>query len=249
MVRDAWGSWARRLNHIEAYLTSKANSWAASTLRSEGHRLRHMAPALDGNPDTLWNALAPQAPYTRLTSWTRATSYWQWLIDQGHASGPNLYTKFKRDNGRLFKNVYQPRHPTITFEEAAKRVQSITHPAIRSLALRMLGDGTRYSEAIQRGEVILGKGAKYRTRFSDILAAPAYDGSYSLFRSYLASKGLKPHDLRKLLATKLVSAGLKEADLLKVMGWSSMETAKYYLQPKRDEELRDVFSAIQKELL
>lgn len=232
---------------IEAYLTSKTNSWAASTLRSEGHRLRAIAPVLDGDPAKLWAHIQGQAPYTRLTTFTRALSYWQWLIDQGHAVGPNPYKAFKASNLRLFKNVYEPRHPAMSYQEAARRVKSISHPASRGLALRMLGEGTRYSEAVQDGPIIIGKGSYPRRRFSPE-GSTGGDVCYSFFRECLAAKGLKPHDLRKLCASRLAQEGLKEADLLKAMGWRSMETAKYYLQPKRDEELRAVFSAIQEDL-
>lgn len=43
--------------------------------------------------------------------------------------------------------------------------------------------------------------------------------------------------LRKLYATKLIEKGCKEADLLKIMGWSHIATAAYYLQPKNDKEI------------
>lgn len=233
---------------IDQYLVSKANSWAASTLRSERHRLQAMSSHLTGDPNTLWEALASQAPYTRVTSWTRATAYWDYLLDAGHTSGPNPYKAFKRANARLFKNVYSPSHPKMSYQEAAKLVKTISNVAARRLALRMLGEGTRYSEAIQVGDLVVGKGSYTRRRFSPDVGDGGDVCSYALFREALAAKGLKPHDLRKLCASRLAQAGLKEADLLKAMGWRSMETAKYYLQPKRDEELRQVFDAIQEDL-
>lgn len=176
------------------------------------------------------------------------TDFWQWLIDSGHQAGVNLYEKFRKENARLFKHTYQPTHPTLTFQEAIERVNQIEDGGARSLALQILGSGSRWIEAIQSGTEVTGKGSKVRRVYKPGTSEEPYTGSYGSFRRALGHVDLKPHELRKLCATRLVAEGLKEADLLKVMGWTSMETAKFYLAPKKDAELKAVFSRIHKEL-
>ena len=149
----------------------------------------------------------------------------------------------------MFKNVYNPTHPKISFTQAVEKVKNLPNQAISTLALQILGEGTRWSECQREGSgPIIGKSATARPRYRPTLEGAAFTGNYQSFRRALRRVGLKPHDLRKLCATRLVQEGLREQDLLKVMGWTSMETAKFYLAPKADAELRDVFNRIHKEL-
>jgi site-specific recombinase XerD len=175
--------------------------------------------------------------------------FYQWLLDNGHKTGENHYAIFRRKNARLFKNTYQTSKPKISFEDAAKLINQLPESVHRNLALQILGSGERYSEAIQRGGTeVVGKGSKRRATFRPQFAESDRTGSYATFRRTLASIGLKPHDLRKLLATRLVERGMNEADLMEVMGWSSILTAKAYLQPKKAEKLKMVFQSIHEEL-
>lgn len=234
---------------IERYIESKRLAWAPTTLRSERHRLLGLASQITGEPDTLWTALSAYKPYSRVTYWTRVVMFWQWLLDQGLKSGRNEYESFRKENLRLFKHTYQPHFPSLSFEEAVKAISGLDQEP-RRLALQILGSGERFHESIQAGNEISGKGSKRRHSFR-----PIHDGtghhpvSYGSLRKALATIGLRPHDLRKLCASRLVQEGLKEQDLLKVMGWTSMETAKFYLAPKRDAELQTVFNRIHKELV
>ena len=50
--------------------------------------------------------------------------------------------------------------------------------------------------------------------------------------------------LRKLAATRLVELGVNEYDLLKIMGWSSIETSKFYIQPKSDTSIQQMFERL-----
>lgn len=226
------------------YLDSKKGAWAESTLRSEEHRLNGLLPHLNGDAPALWKALASLKPYSRVTAFTRACSFYSFLIAKGHVAGPNVYDAFREENARLFKNAYQPKALSISFEEAKRRIAEIKDEAIRNRALRLLSGGLRFTESatLQDGHVV-GKGGKRRRVFCQETTGDVYTGSYQTFFRALKKVGLKPHDLRKLCATKLVEAGLKEADLMKVMGWNSIITAKSYLQPKLDDELADVFKA------
>lgn len=245
------------LQFVNEYITSKALAWSQTTLRSEAARLRAVAAVLaahPGDPAALWMHLeANQAPYSRVTTWTRVTDFYDWLQETGKVSGEitggNPYRTFRKRNARLFKYTYTPRLPEISFEEAVQRIETIEKDGCRELAKQIIGSGQRWAEAIQYKDTVIGKGAKPRNVFR-----PNRGGTtpskvdYSTFRRSLRAVGLKPHTLRKLCATRLVDLGLKEADLMKVMGWSNINTAKAYLQPKQDKELARIFEQIHKEL-
>jgi hypothetical protein len=44
--------------------------------------------------------------------------------------------------------------------------------------------------------------------------------------------------LRKLCASRLSRKNILAEDLMAIMGWSSLEVAKWYLQPAKDEALK-----------
>lgn len=192
------------------------------------------------NAELLWShANERYSPYSRVTLWTRVCSFYSWA----NGSKPNPYLEFRIKNARLFKNTYQPKIPEITFEEAVKKINQISNEDDRQFARRLLGSGERICESIQPTNRPTGKGNKSRLVFRPESTDKAYVRSISSFRRSLRSVGLTPHSLRKLLASRLVELGMKEADLLKVMGWSSMATAKCYLQPKSDKELSEIFKS------
>lgn len=227
---------------INLYIADHSLSWAPSTLKSEKHRLYGVADLLTGDAIQFWTHLeATQKPYGRVTTWTRVVDFWTWMLDNHHTQGDNPYAAFRRKNARLFKNTYQTKTPEITFEEAIRRIKCITKSGDRGLALQIIGSGERYSESIQSGSnAIRGKGNKLRTTYRPEAEKENKQSSYASFNRSLRSIGLKPHDLRKLFASRLVEKGVKEADLLRIMGWSSMATAKAYLQPKNDAEIRNL---------
>jgi len=235
-------------NSIDAYIADHELSWAPSTLKSERHRLYSVEAFLDGSPLRLWESLQSLKPYSRVTTWTRVVSFWSWL----HPTEGNPYEQFRKKNARLFKHTYQPKEVGITFEDAKRLIHSIPNASDRAFALNILGSGERLSEARQsigaeeEGRIV-GKGSKGRTVFRP--GQSDYVRSRSSITRALASVGLRPHDLRKLCATRLVEAGMNEADLMKVMGWSSILTAKAYLQPKKDAEIKSIFDRLHAELV
>lgn len=166
----------------------------------------------------------------------------------GHVSTGNPYEVFKKRNARLFKHAYQPKELGISYEEALLKIASIENQEDRNLAYQIIGSGERYCEAVQPEGRVIGKGGKPRDTYRPKSSDETYKRSYESFRRSLGGVGLKPHSLRKICATRLVEAGLKEADLLKVMGWSSIMTAKSYLQPKKDEDLKRIFADMHKGL-
>lgn len=229
---------------VDEYINDHRLSWAPSTLRSERHRLYSVAPLLTGDPLSLWDALQILKPYSRVTTWTRVVSFWSWL----KPDEVNPYETFRKKNARLFKYSYQPKEVEIDYNEAVVRIRQIRNEHDRRLALQILSSGERYCESRQRPGTIIGKGSKPRVVYRFDVTEQAETRSYSSLARSLSRVGLRAHVLRKLCATRLVEEGMNEADLMKVMGWSSIVTAKAYLQPKREAEIRAIFHRLHAEL-
>jgi len=229
---------------INQYIEDKKFAWSPTTIKSERARLNSVIHLLDGNPEHLWLNIQYLRPYSRLTLWTRTVDYWTFV----KPNEVNPYETFRKKNSRLFKHVYQPKEVGLSFEEAVEAIKKISNTNDRTRAFQILSSGERYSEAVQKGNNVVGKGSKVRSVFRLPDSKATSSRSYSSLRRSLASVGLRIHSLRKLCATRLVKEGMNEADLMKVMGWSSILTAKAYLQPKKDEQIKNIFSKIHKEL-
>lgn len=219
--------------YIEQYLSSRQNKWAASTLRSEAARLNAVAKSLDGDPNSLLQATQELAPYSKVTTWTRVISFVDWLIEQGYVDGPNQYRSYRRTNHQVFKNPYKRKHPEISYKEALLRVSGIKDEETRKAAQIILKTGLRAHElhTIEDGSVV-GKGGKLRPLYyrGQVPKVPYI----KLYRE-LKKVGLKPHDLRKLFASRLVEKGANEFQLTELMGWSKLDTAQSYVRndPKK----------------
>lgn len=233
------------MKHLaKQYLASRKGAWAKSTMESESSRLAALLPALDGNPLRLWtHLLATAKPYTRTVAWTRASCFWAWLIQEGHKSGPNLYDKWRDENAQAFKNCYERKKVPLNWDEAKEAIATIADPSLRHHAEFLLSTGLRWAESIQSNERVLGKGGRSRVVYGGG-SGTLSQRDYGRFARSLRHCGLTPHSLRKLFATRLASSGAQEADLLAVMGWSSIVTAQSYLQPKKDEELRKLVQGL-----
>lgn len=229
-------------NLLEEYFTSKKYAWSPSTFKSERYRLLTISPLIDGIPERLWESLKDKAPYSRLTTWVRACDYYDWLLEEGHKEGINPYRKFKKRNRRLFKNAYKRKTPKITYQEAIKRIQTISDNAVREKAMELLTNGFRYTESFfQDQDGVTGKGNKWRRTFKECEGKSSdYKESYTKFYRALRKIGLRPHDLRKLFATECYRKGLSEVDLCEVMGWSSFETARSYIAAKKEEDIKRI---------
>jgi len=145
-------------------------------------------------------------------------------------------------NANLFKHAYTKEQLNVTFQEAAVLIASIENTDVREKAKRLLTGGLRYTESFTEHEgQVIGKGSKPRKIFApEGVGSITFNQSYTTFRRELKKLGLKPHTLRKLFANMLVEQGAGEMDLLKAMGWESIQTAASYLQAKRDEQLKQL---------
>jgi integrase len=225
---------------ITRYINEHSFSWSETTQRSELSRLLAMSSYITKGPDALWKHLEHHKPYTRVTVWTRVSTFYDWLLENGHVKGHNVFKAWRRKNARLFKNAYQKERLDITYEEAKKRIETIPDLAIRKRAFEILYSAQRFSESAQHtgNGSIIGKGGKTRPDFRPELSGPSYDGPYIRFYRALKRVGLKPHMLRKLALTRLVDKGATMFDLMEVAGWSSVQTASSYIQPKNIDRLK-----------
>ena len=215
---------------ISNYIDSKNNAWSPATQRSERYRLQALIGVDVRNPELLFETLSTShKPYTIKTIFIRLgeLATWQGL--------PNIYKTFMERQRRTFKNVYSREIIDADYSDVTARINLIEDEDVKKASSILLTSGLRAHELqTVEGARVLGKGLKERPYFG-LQDIPKV--SYSRLYRGLRQVGLKPHSLRKLFASRLAQAGLKPEDLCKIMGWSSFETAKWYLQPKNNSEL------------
>lgn len=232
---------------IDRYITEQRHKWSETSIKSERSRLVGCRALLERNatPNQVLDVYltrnrGERSLYSAKTLLVRISTLYTWMEKQGLRSGPNLFKEFLEKNYR-FRNAYQKESINVTEEVAAEAIRQIRDGACRSWAAYMLATGLRPCEihtveAHGDAFIITGKQGKSRTVF----VAPPKEGapSYTQLQYELKKVGLKPKDLRKLFATKLANKGLNIKDVMEVMGWSAVQTANSYLQPKSQEELR-----------
>lgn len=234
---------------IAKYVEEQKNALSPSTARSTRYTLQGVAAQLDGNPETLWSYLTKnQGAYTRVTTWTRVSKFWDWL-QEGKGDGQrNPYSDWRKRNARSFRHTYVRRPAQITFSDAKARLKRLSDPAARKKALELLFSGMRLTESgTYENGVVVGKGGKRREVLSmPHVEGPAFDKSDMTFRRRLHAVGLKPHDLRKILANHLhKKGGLTEFDLCETFGWEDIDTARSYISAvKRDKRKEKIWEAL-----
>lgn len=228
---------------IKQYICDMTLSWAPSTLKSEEARLRRVGPFLHLDPRLVWEKLSHLKPYSRVTTWTRITAFYEWCIEEGKLEGPNQFKRFRRKRAKLFKHCYERKPSQVSAAEIRERLKTLPRH-VEQKALQLLGSGLRWSESLTlKDGFVIGKGGKKRKVFGGNVSMGVQYGdlvstNYGRLVRCLRKIGLKPHDLRKAFAQSLVEKGLNEFDLCHVMGWESLETAKSYVRAKKDEELQ-----------
>jgi len=231
---------------VAAYIESKKLAWSPTSIKSEWARLRQgvKISASCQSATEFFAAMqqAGQKPYSIKTMFIRMSELAKFATG---GEIDNEFSRFLRMNALVFKNAYKREKVGVTYLQAVAAIQTICNIQIRNIAQFMLQSGLRVTEAINydgSGEVI-GKGNKRRVVYcKDSSKALATEGlpplMYMDIYKALKDVGLKPHTLRKLAASQLVAAGFKEADLMEVMGWNSMQTAAIYIQPANETDLK-----------
>lgn len=225
---------------VEAFLESKDKAWAFSTISSARHKLAKLAdPVKKADPEAAWVAIETLSPYTRSSYWHIAVSYYEFL----NPDKPNVFKKWRSYNAKVFKNVYEKKQPTISYDSALQAISRISDKEVMEEAKVILETGIRISERFQitQDGYVKGKGGKLRKLFCSKM--PNTQISNYRIREALKEVGLRPHDLRKVRATDLSRRGMKEADLCKVFGWNSFDTASSYIAPMNDDKIKEMMKA------
>lgn len=229
------------------YLQDNSLRLAETTLKSRKAHLEMLYPIalhFDEDASKVFDHLVGKVKaYTLKTYFVSLSNFYEWGIKNGFKQ-ENPWKKEVSRRGQFFKHAYQPKKINVTYEEAAEKINQISDREVRETASEILRSGLRAFETgnINDGK-ISGKGGKVRTFFGD--QEKVHKISYYKLRRGLAEVGLKPHDLRKLFATRLARSGeFDEITLMNVMGWSSFETAKSYLQPDKENVIASKLSRI-----
>lgn len=225
------------LETIKKYLDSHSLSWSETTLRAERYRLVSIAAHLESGmgPAALYTLLRERLSESTLkTTFIRIASLYDFA-----AISPNPYREFIKNSPRLFRYAIMARPAPCGLKGAREAIEQMRDPECKRHAQSLLNSGLRWSESVTADlnkKTVVGKGAKPRRVFGDISGFSS-GISYKRFWNELRKVGLRPHDLRKILATELANGGADHIDLMKIFGWSNIQTASFYLQPKKDQEL------------
>jgi integrase len=188
-----------------------------------GHQLRKYLLDAEHGGESLYRVLSPLSPYTKRTIFMRFISLEAWAKKQGISTYG--ITEWYEEHKNLFKYSYEKKS-LLSPDEIVHRISQIKNTAARIAANEIYSSGLRIHEYAKVSEHrVVGKGGKpRRVRLKE----PSVQITERQLRYALAKVGLKPHDLRKAFATK-AAAQLSPAELCKVMGWSSFETASSYI--------------------
>ncbi len=222
--------------NIRAYIQSKQGAWAETTLRSESARLHANHSVLSLNPSEAHTELAHRlSAYALKTTMIRCADFRAFL-------GDYTWKAWIKQNANLYKQAYtRSVDGNISYEEAKRRATLLPDLQARNIIDELLDSGVRSQELRNRtDDRVLGKGSKSRKVFSRTSISVEQRAALTYRQIYNACKaiGTTPHACRKAYANKIARSGaITEVDMLKIMGWESLETAKSYLTPMRDEEL------------
>lgn len=222
---------------IEKYIESNRNAWSHTTLRSERSRLLSQAEALFQEPEKVFEKLkGTRSPYGLKTLFIRLSNVCQFAVEN-NLMEVNKYERFLKTNRNAFKHVYRRKEVHLSYEQAKAAINRIKDQAAKRHAEVLLNSGCRISESysISVDDRVTGKGGKQRKVFN--VPKDFQPTSQSKLRRELQKVGLRPHDLRKLAATRASENGARPEDLCALFGWSSIATAYHYLQPRREDEL------------
>lgn len=236
---------------VEAYLENNGIGWSLKTQESEAARLRTIIPILEEfkfNAHSIYLKLVENklAPYTIRTIFARLKNLINFCIRNKLVTGDinpfYNYMKFDAPNKFKVSSVYKPAVVVITHSALINKINMDPEftEIERETLKYLLNTGLRISELYKVEEIssgkwhVKGKGGKFRRV---LLQPPTEILSKDLIRKSLSRYSLTPHDLRRLFATELANKGLTGNQLKQIMGWSSIQTANYYLQNTEDELL------------
>lgn len=228
-------------SNVSSYLSAHKDAWALTTMRSKTSLLNKMQSKFGDckSKKVIDYIESHYKPYSQKTNLIHLSAYVEWLKNNKKYEEENGFASRIRGASYKFKTAYEKRLPEISFKEAKEKINSIHHPEVRRLADILINTGLRVSELWKVDHAqgrVLGKGAKNRGFYGNHFEAPKI--SVTFLRTELAKYDLKPHDLRKLFATFLVNNNYPIHEVCAIMGWSSFETAQFYLQIRSKDKLK-----------
>lgn len=240
---------------VQIYGQTVGLGWSIKTQKCTASMMRSMTPILETvgfDSPRVYKELESQgkSPYTIKVYFTLLSKFYQFLKDAGFlppkTKGNPFKTYMTQNRVKKFKHVYHREEGIIPLEVATQRILNIDNELAKRHALFLLQSGLRLDEsynvkqgAVEGTFIVAGKGGKVRRVY--VNPPEALCPKHILYK-VLGDLNLKPHTLRKLCATYLASTGASHADLMKVMGWSKIETASYYLQARSDERLKELMN-------
>lgn len=239
------------------YLEYHDKLWEDTTYEAESSKTKTIVEYIQkaggyaGKPFYVVLKDAGYKPYTIKALFQRAADMYEHSQKLGILSSfNNPYKDFLISNNHLFRNAYKTERLKIDFDEARSRINKELNydKDLQSFCLALLKSGLRIHEAYKVDydtASVIGKGGK--RRYVNFEYKSDNPPTESRVRRALKKIGLKPHTLRKLLATKLSRSDMTYTDICEVMGWSSLETAARYLQPLKEEQLKQKLTEILEE--
>lgn len=222
-------------NLVKTYLDSKVGIWKECSIKSAASRLEHYT---DVGPQLVYTQLQAKGykPYYIKIVFITISSFMDWLIAQGRATS-NPYKAFIKQNNQLFRNAYEDKYATITWEEYLEEYRKADPKMQTALALLGYG-GCRISELHSfDGSTVVGKGGKRRKVFVPAgMANVVCDLSVHQIRRKLAHN---PHSYRKLAADKWLRSGIDVKTVQTLLGHTSLTSTQRYLRPLEQDALKE----------
>lgn len=227
---------------VSDYLSEKRSVWTAETYNSTAARLARYKPDLA--PTDIYNEMVKEgySPYYIKIVFINLCSLMDWLLAQGRAPKPSNYLKeFMLKNKQLFRNAYEDRYATITWEEFIEEYEA-ADSAMRTVLALIGYAGCRLSELHTfDGHTVLGKGSKRRRVFLPMgISCSPVSLSVSQIRRRLRHN---PHAYRKLAADQWARSGVDIKTIQKLLGHTSLVSTQRYLRPMGDTELQEKLNA------
>lgn len=218
--------------HVETYLETKKEAWAKTTIVTARAKLNSVVHLM-ACPASFHASLVELGykPYS-------VKQYFVIVSKFASSFGDDSYSQYVTAHAQAFKNAYAPKVLEVTFDEAKRAIDAIGDKEHARQLKGLLQSGLRISEplTLDVSGAVVGKGGKLRKapNADKVVKAPM---TKQIRRALKEATGLVPHDLRKLFATQAVAKGAQSADLCKLMGWSSIETAMSYLQATKADDI------------
>lgn len=222
--------------YLAEYLVDKKAVWSPSTYKSTVSRLKHLT---DSDPLKVYKTLKAKGykPYYIKITFICIATFMDWCLAQGRATIiTNSFKQFIKTNSQLFRNVYEDKYSTITWEEFQEEYKEADNETKTVLMLLAYG-GCRLAEVFTYdGKSVVGKGSKRRiVHLPSGTSLPMVGLSSDQIRARLR---YNPHAYRKLAADQWFRNGLDLKTVQVLLGHTSIASTQRYLRPMEQDELQ-----------